>query len=415
VLNRKPLYYVLAAFLLVSLVPLQANIDRRRGEEKLVSPEQPSIRPGGAAIGLLLAGFRGVAANMLWFRAMLLFEGNRVTEEIPVFQAIAYLQPRFRSTWSFGAWHIAYNVSAHFYERKDLTDHQVDRYRFDCFKIGEEFLRRGIESNYYHYDLHWDLGFSILYYKQYKLIKEKGWPGEKEALQAAIEEMKIASLFQPPLATHPAFVERIIAVVMKEGGMLEDAYKMWYRLQHWPKKDENLNVVRKHMDPVVDRIRLQDAISYALELENDKKLAEAYRVWYYLLVESESKKAKLSAEKYPDAELLKEAEKDVESISKNTAKLEKALADQGADIKSLQDQSLKEGIPQALQGRIDSHLRSLEDQATKEHEADTEKTLSMYRELTRPAPKLDWWVFLFVPLLLLTGGYLMFGRETYAS
>jgi hypothetical protein len=39
----------------------------------------------------------------------------------------------------------------------------------------------------------------------------------------------------------------------------------------------------------------------------------------------------------------------------------------------------------------------------------------MYRELTKPVPGLDWWVLLFVPLLLLAMGNLVFGKETYAG
>lgn len=414
-LHRKPVYYILAAFLLVSLVPLQANIDKRRVDEKLVSPERSAVRPGGAALGLLLAGFRGVAANMLWFRAMLLFEQNRVTEEIPLFQAIAYLQPRFRSTWSFGAWHIAYNVSAYFYDRKDLTDEQVDQYRLDCFKIGEEFLRRGIRYNYYNYDLHWDLGFTILYYKQYRFLKEKGLSAEKEALHAAIEEMKIASLFGPPLASHPAFVDRIVAIIMSEGGLREDAYRMWFRLERWPREDENLGLVRKHKNSVVDRIRLEDAISYALDLEKENKLPEAYKLWRLLLAESEKKKDLLAREKWSDPNDVEQTDKDIESLSQNASNLEQALTEQGADLRSLQEESLKQGIPEVLQEQIDNHFRLLEEQAAKEYEADRQKTMQMYRELTKPAPKLDWWVFLFVPLFLLAGSYLMFGRETYAS
>lgn len=414
-MDKKPVYYIVAFILLAALVPLQSNIDKRRVEEKLVAQDGPAIRPGEAAVGLLLAGFRGVAANMLWFRAMLLFEQNKVTEEIPLFQAISYLQPRFRSTWSFGAWHMAYNVSAHFYERPDLTDEEVDRHRFDCFKIGESFLRKGIRHNYYHYDLHWDLGFSILYYKQYKFLKEKGWAGGQEVLRAAIEEMKIATLFQPPLANHPLFVDRIIAVIMKEGGMLDDAYRMWYRLKRWPRQDENLNLVRKHMSRVVERIEIEDTKAYASNLEREAKLAEAYEVWYKALSDAQKKQAQLAADRWADLELVKETEKDVGLFSENVRKLEEVLTGQGADVKALKEASLKEGTPAPLRERIDGHLRSLEDQAEKEYNDDNHRTIQMYRELTRPAPKLDWRVLLFVPLLLLAAGYLIFGKETYAS
>lgn len=415
-MDKKPVYYIVAIVLLAALIPLQSNIDTRRIEEKLVVRDRPGIRPGEGAIGLLLAGFRGVAANVLWFRATVLFQEGKVTEMIPVFQAISYLQPRFRATWSFGAWHMAYNVSADFYERPNLTDEQVDDYRFQCFEIGEEFLRKGIEHNYYHYDLHWDLGFSILYHKQYKLAKEKGWEEEERILQDVLEEMKIAALFQPPLAQHPAYVDRIIAIVMREAGMLEESYKIWYRLARWHEEEQNMNVVRKHTNRVVERIEIEDAEAYGAELEREGKLGEAYRVWYYLLTEAKKKQARLAEDRLADPDLVGQTDKDVETFSQNVQKLEGALSQAGRDVKALQEGLSEQGRPPELEERIKQHFRRLEEQAEKDHVEDRGKTMAMYRDLTKRAPKLDWWVkWLYVPLLLLGAGYLIFGKESYAS
>ncbi|NQT82829.1 hypothetical protein HQ563_07395 [bacterium] len=414
-LDRKFVHYIVALILLASLIPLQRNIDQRRVAEKLVTQEQSAVRPGDAAIGLLLAGFRGLAANMLWFRATVLFEQQRVTEEIPLFQAISYLQPRFRAMWSFGAWHMAYNVSAHFYDREDLTDEEVDQRRYDCFEIGAEFLRKGIKYNYYHYDLHWDLGFSILYYKSYKLIKEKGWPGEEEALRAALKEMMIASLFQPPLARHPPYVRRIIAIVMREGGMLDDAYRMWYRLKHWPEEDQNIKLVERHMKRVIENIQSADTKAFALDLENEAKLAEAYKVWFNLLTAAKQDKLKLAENKWSDPRDREQTDKDIESLTETLNLLEKALKQQETDVQSLQKAALEEGTPQAIRERIDKHFQALQELATEEHAADIAKTKEMYRELTKPAPGLDLWVLLFIPLLSLAAGYLIFGKELHAS
>ncbi len=414
-LDRKLVHYVVAVVLLVSLVPLQTNIDHRRVDEKLVVLREPAIRPGETAIGLLLAGFRGLAANMLWFRATVLFEQGRVTEEIPLFQAISYLQPRFRAMWSFAAWHMAYNVSAYFYDRKDLADEEVDDYRFQCFNIAEEFLRKGIKYNYYHYDLHWDLGFTILYYKQYKLLKEREWPGEQEALHAALEEMRIASLFQPPLARHPAYVGRIMAIIVREGGLLDEAYKMWYRLKTWPQVDENMKLVEKHMTRLIEVMKMEDAKAYALDLESDKKMIDAYKAWYYLLTETKKSQAELAANEFADPKDVEETDKEVRSFTENVGRLAEVLTKQSVDVESLQKSALQEGRPPALQKRMDEHFQSLKKQATEEHNADKEKTMEMYRELTKPAPRLDWWILLFVPLLLLAAGHLIFGKERYAS
>jgi hypothetical protein len=413
--NRNPVYYLIVLVLLGSLVPLQANIDKRRVAEKLVLRDQPAIRPGQAAVGLLLAGFRGVAANVLWYRSTVLFSEQKVTEMIPVLQAISYLQPRFRSTWSFGAWHMAYNVSADFYDRKDLGDEDVDRYRYRCFEIGEAFLRKGIENNYYHYDLHWDLGFTILYYKKYKLLKEKGWAGEKEALDAALKEMKIAYLFQPPLAEHPSYVPRLTAVIMREGGMLDEAYKIWYRLKTWPREDENMKLVDKNTKSIVENITLEITKDYALELETGGKVAEAYKVWCLLLDGAKKKKEELAKDPLASPQTVEETDRNVELFSTNAEKLAEALTEQGASPETIQKTALEEGTPLALRRKIDDHFQALQKQAEADKAADEAETMKMYRDLTKPAPRLDSWVFLYVPLLFLAMGYLMFGKEVHAS
>ena len=92
-----------------------------------------------------------------------------------------------------------------------------------------------------------------------------------------------------------------------------------------------------------------------------------------------------------------------------------SAADYAIDAAPLQNVSSEDPILAAARQRINTHLRSLEAQAENEHEADTSETVRMYRELTKPAPKLDWWVLLFVPLLLLAAGYLIGGKEIHAS
>jgi hypothetical protein len=296
-----------------------------------------------------------------------------------------------------------------------LTDEQVDDYRFQCFKIGEEFLRKGIEHNYYHYDLHWDLGFSIIYYKQYKLAKEKGWKEQETILQEALEEMKIAALFQPPLAQHPPYVDRIIAIVMREGGLYDDAYKVWYRLDRHQQEEQNMNLVKKHMPRVVDTIEVEDAKAYAAKLEAEGKSSEAYKLWYYLLTEATERLASLKADPIADPESVRTTERDLQEFPRNVQVLGEALARQGLNLESLQQAALEEGRPPELVEEIKEHFRRLEKEADEEEKESRRETMEMYHELTKPAPALDWWVFLYIPLLVLAAGYLIAGRESYAS
>ena len=82
---------------------------------------------------------------------------------------------------------------------------------------------------------------------------------------------------------------------------------------------------------------------------------------------------------------------------------------------AIQEAVVEQGKIQELEQRIKAHFQRLEQEAEKDRLADRQKTMEMFRELTKPAPRLDWWVLLYVPLLLLAAGYLLFGKESYAS
>lgn len=196
--------------------------------------------------------------------------------------------------------------------------------------------------------------------------------------------------------------------------MLEEAYKVWYRLERWHSEEQNMNLVRKHMGRVAETIGLQDTTAYALTLEKEGKLEEAYKVWYNLLTDAQKKQASLAQDKWADPDLVKKVNDNVNSFTENLTRLGEAVEKQGADPESLKKAVLEEGPPPKLQEQISQHFRNLAAQAEKDEEADRAKTNQMWRKLTQAAPPLDPWVFLFVPLLFLAGGYLIFGKETYA-
>ena len=153
-LHRKIVYLVI---LLVKLVPIlligrpadrfdqngtpiksggklaQLRFDYQLGEASL-----GNVDPTSATMNLVLLGFRGIAAGMLWVQADELKTRKEFDKLRQVVESIILLQPHFKSVWEFQAWNLTYNVST---ECDDVKD------RYYWVKEGLKFMIRGTERN----------------------------------------------------------------------------------------------------------------------------------------------------------------------------------------------------------------------------------------------------------------------------
>lgn len=68
-------------------------------------------RSVAALSSVILGGFRGVAADLLWLRAGRLQEERRFVELVQLSEWITALEPESPEVWSFHAWNLAYNVT----------------------------------------------------------------------------------------------------------------------------------------------------------------------------------------------------------------------------------------------------------------------------------------------------------------
>jgi hypothetical protein len=98
-----------------------------------------------------LAGFRGVAANILWSKALDLQKANDWDRLRTTVDFITQLQPHFLRVWSFQGWNLAYNVSVEW-------DAPEDKYTW--IKEGIKFLQKGVKKNVQSADLIWDTAWT---------------------------------------------------------------------------------------------------------------------------------------------------------------------------------------------------------------------------------------------------------------
>jgi hypothetical protein len=160
------------ALLLLSL-PLNSHLISIRNPKSpdtyTLQPSSP-LPPAIAVTTVVLAGFRGIVADLLWIRAAALQEEGRYVELVQLANWITALEPHADDIWALQAWNMAYNVSV-------MVPDDAGRWRW--VQNGLQLLRdRGLRNNpdsaLLHGELSWlffhkigtDIDPSAQHYKQ---------------------------------------------------------------------------------------------------------------------------------------------------------------------------------------------------------------------------------------------------------
>ena len=143
--------------LLVALYVVQAGISARKVSEGIMETDIfEAMTPETFATTVLLAGFRGILADMLWLRTIEMQDTQQYFELQALYELITRLQPDFEEVWHFAAWNLAYNI---FYDAASLDE------KWDWLRAGTSLLKDGIDKNPRSYSLRWRLG--ELYVRKY--------------------------------------------------------------------------------------------------------------------------------------------------------------------------------------------------------------------------------------------------------
>ena len=115
--NKNWVNLFIAVLLYIPVGFLQVHIDYRRKLEDLEA--RLMLMPGQVAGSLVLSGFRGVAADLLWLNIEELWHQGHTYKLLPMFESVAWLQPRYITVWAVGGWHMAYNIYASTQDQKE--------------------------------------------------------------------------------------------------------------------------------------------------------------------------------------------------------------------------------------------------------------------------------------------------------
>lgn len=162
-------------------------------------------------LGLAVAGFREMAAGLLWVRADEFFHTGNYRAVMPVIRLTTWLDPHQIDVYSTGAWHLDYNFTD--------SDERSDR-RYIPAAIA--LLKEGIANNPRNYELYFELAWTHYHQKIKDPVKAVEWAEKAVELPG----------FDPNTGREvdrPAFVDRIMAHLYEKAGMLDEANSQWQK------------------------------------------------------------------------------------------------------------------------------------------------------------------------------------------
>jgi hypothetical protein len=121
----------------------------------------------GGNLANLFFGFRKIAANFIWLQVDRFYHEGLTQRMYPLMMTCVALDPHFVDAFLLGAWHLAYNATAHLTDTPEALKTCDPRYgvRLGPKELyiyrGIDFLKDGIRKNPWNYKLYFDLGYSI--------------------------------------------------------------------------------------------------------------------------------------------------------------------------------------------------------------------------------------------------------------
>ncbi len=216
--------------LLPVMVKLQSEIDPQRKqflpERQIVSSvvtqvgNNPVVLPSQFVAGALI-GFREVVAGLLWVRCNDFFHSGNYDAIVPLTRIVTWLDPHQIDVYSVGAWHLAYN----FVDRQSRADRRL-------LIPAMKFLEEGIANNPNLWDLYFELGYTMNYWKKHDYDKAVYWIRE-------------ATKRDPPYYVHTQ-----LAHAYERSGQVDKAIEQWRKCYNMTNK-----ALKKKFDESTYQIR----------------------------------------------------------------------------------------------------------------------------------------------------------------
>lgn len=148
-----------------AILPIQSRLDtaaRAAHFRKTALDLNLRERIGQAGFLAALSGFRSPLAAILWIQAHTAWENTEWGRMAGIFDTVTTLQPRSILYWDMAAWHMAWNAAvAALQNEKQPSEALRIRAQREYFRLGRDFLERGILNNPDSYQLRVQLGIVL--------------------------------------------------------------------------------------------------------------------------------------------------------------------------------------------------------------------------------------------------------------
>lgn len=222
-MNKDRLIQVLAlstsTAALVGASALSPVLQQRRVTDQLVSQVEinEATSPGVALAATALGSFRGLAANVLWYRLEMLKRDGQFHEADTLSRMITTLQPRFPQVWVFMGWNMAYNISVETHtpqERWDWVNKGIRLLREEAIPMNPNSIRLYRELGWFHFHKVGERTDDMHKYYKYKFADE--WDQIFGPLYEGRSDEAVLSGFAPTSnmserywrSTRPSYVNR---------------------------------------------------------------------------------------------------------------------------------------------------------------------------------------------------------------
>jgi|GEM_PF-1341899 len=166
-----------SAAALLGASALSPVLQQRRVTDQLVSQVEinEAVPPGVALAATALGSFRGLAANVLWYRLEMLKRDGEFHEADTLSRMITTLQPRFPQVWVFMGWNMAYNISVETHtpqERWDWVNKGIRLLREEAIPLNPNSIRLYRELGWFHFHKVGERTDDMHKYYKYKFADE---------------------------------------------------------------------------------------------------------------------------------------------------------------------------------------------------------------------------------------------------
>ncbi|MEO6789251.1 MAG: hypothetical protein ABI318_24265 [Chthoniobacteraceae bacterium] len=152
----------------IAKYPIEARLETRMQDARLGGYKPTaSLRQQAGQAGFIaaLGGLRAAVADLLWIRANTAWQDVQYGRMKLLFDTCTAMQPRRVNFWDISAWQMAWNGAAHI--ENTVADPVARKAKMrEFFKLGEDYLLRGIENNPDSWELYDRLG--MLYRDKFK-------------------------------------------------------------------------------------------------------------------------------------------------------------------------------------------------------------------------------------------------------